>query len=251
VVVLEAGEIALRGTIDASGADASVTFGAAPGGGGGGTIIVRSNVFTFEPDSASLSAKGGRGVAGSSSGATVIGGSGGGGLLVLAVDLDSMALANLSIDVAGGTGSSGCVDETAGGNGASTFDTEPDCLDADGDGIAHAACATGPADCNDGDPGIGEGFPELCDGVDQDCDGVPDDGASCPIEGEVCQEGACVAANGGSGVGGTATTAAPRIELAGGLDVCTALPGRQRAYGAPGALLTLLLGALLGRRRRR
>jgi hypothetical protein len=255
VIILEAGTVALEGSLTADGAAGSVLFRAGPGSGAGGTIVIIAPEFSYAP-TAVISAAGGQ-PSGGSTHSNVLGGGGGGGLVVLAVPstTENTALLN-GADVEGGsltTCSSGILD---GGDGAAvTF--LPDCPDADEDGFANESCDG--EDCDDGDASVHPDAPESCNAFSDDCDSEidePNDDPEVPLcaagTNTVCQpEGCepktnCCVEPTAPPAGGPGSRLAVRF----GGGVCTGAAGRSPSDGALGAAL-LALGAVLLRLRAR
>jgi hypothetical protein len=187
-IVLEAAEMTLLGTLDASGENGTVTSQVGSGGGAGGAIVLVANALTIDAATTLLLARGGAGGLGQ----VAIGGGGGGGLIALQVPGAAM----VPTDVLGGLGAAGCAGAGADG-GAGFVDTSqgaPSCLDLDGDGFPSALCPDGSGtDCDDSDPEVRPDALERCDGVDQNCDGAVDEElpATACGAGLVCQDGAC------------------------------------------------------------
>jgi hypothetical protein len=259
-VVLEAATVVVNGTIVADGDSANALFNSGPGGGAGGSIVIKSNIFTFDPATASMSARGGDGASGAS-----LGGSGGGGLILFISDDNS---STVPTDVTGGAavldnGGTPCAG-TAGTAGiVQLLPENATCIDADGDGAPNEDCDhAGGNDCEDGNPNVSPDLPELCNNIDDNCDGQVDEGdddasgappqLNCSVT-EICVNGACVQPEVDAGIDAPAPEA-PETRLRGGIGgtecAASSIGADGSHWGMHAAWITALLAALGLRRRR-
>ncbi len=243
VVILEAAEILIEGTVRANGETLGTQIlQAGPGGGAGGMVLIQTPALSLGT-TARIQARGSAGAAYDP--ATSNGGPGGGGIawLIVQADVDTTGV----IDVSGASYPA-CPNRAPAEAGRVGGELFVGCSDLDGDGQASALC--GGDDCNDGRADIYDGAAEICDGVDNDCDGADDAGATCPTgSGQVCIDGACTAdPNAPDDDDGGPVGEPPRLELTGGL--CAARDAAVTETGGGGCLaLGLALAAWLRRRR--
>lgn len=250
VLLIEAAEIQLDGTIESKGASPSHVAGIARGGGSGGFISIVTAHLT---GGGLISVAGGAGSVGPGVAGTFLpsngGGGAGGAIFIRAADVAQAILDRIEFK-GGATGMCSVALEAASGVKTLTVDDPTFCVDADGDTFLSMQC--GGDDCDDSDDKIKPGADELCNNVDDDCNTKIDDSDN----GAVCSAGrTCDSANktcidisdAGTDAGPVGPAGAPPDHIA--FESGCSLGGNG---GGLGAFATAALGAaaLLTRRRR-
>jgi hypothetical protein len=246
VILIEAAEIQLDGTIEAKGASPPAVSGIARGGGSGGFISIVTAHLT---GTGLISVAGGAGSVGPGVMGTFLANNGGGGaggvIFIHAADIAQPILDRIELK-GGATGSCSVALEAASGTKTLVVDDPKFCVDADGDGDTSTAC--NGLDCDDSDATIHPKATELCNDVDDDCDGTKDNGMNVCSAGRTCDSPSktCVAISDGGADGGVDAGAPPdHIAFESGC----ALAGDGGGVGAL-AMATLGAAALVVRRRR-
>jgi Putative metal-binding motif len=247
VIILEAADIIIDGTVEAQGESPMPASGVARGGGSGGLIAITAAHLS---GAGMISVAGGDGPHALGVGGALPVNNGGGGaggvILIKAGDIAP----TIQLDIKGGaTGS--CDSSHSAADGDKKLDAVPGfCVDVDGDGIPSLAC--GGKDCDDSDVAIKPGVKEVCNDVDDNCDGVNnenDDHKLCPA-GRICDPDAkmCVdASDAGSDAGPVVDAGAPPDHIT--FESGCSLHGGGGSDSVL-ALVALGLGALVTRRRR-
>jgi putative metal-binding protein len=245
VIILEAADIVIDGSIESRGASPAAVSGVARGGGSGGFISILAAHIT---GAGSISATGGDGTAAPGNGGTIPatnGGGGAGGIIVLqARDIAQTIQDNLHVEggLTGGCAALGA----AVGTRIVTVDDPSFCVDADRD--MHLSIACDGDDCDDSDPKINPAVTEICNGIDDNCNKATDEGAEICSAGRTCMDAVCVdTSDAGSDAGPTVDAGAPPDHIA--FESGCSFGGDG---GGLGALATAALGAAaLATRRRR
>ena len=244
VILLEAAEIVIDGTVEANGDSPMQVSGVARGGGSGGFIGIRTAHLS---GSGVISAAGGKGSEAPGTGLILAnngGGGAGGVILIKARDVAQAIQAGL--DVKGGaTGSCAALKGADGTADVDVLDATF-CVDVDGDGEPSTAC--GGKDCDDSDANIYSTADEVCNGADDNCNGVNNEGDHLCPAGRTCDPTAkmCIDISDAGSDAGAAVDAPPdHIAFESG---CS-FRGDSEGPGAL-ALVALGLGAFMTRRRR-
>ncbi len=245
VILLEAAEIVINGTVEARGGSPMQVSGVAPGGGSGGLIVITT--AHLSGTTGVISVAGGNGPQAPGAGpiqANNGGGGAGGVILIKARDVSPEIVSKL--DVKGGaTGS--CPLSGADGQKTITTDDATFCVDVDGDMRFSTAC--GGNDCDDSDAAIKPGVAEVCNGADDNCDGVNNEGDNLCSAGSTCDATAKMCID----ISDAGTDAGPVVDAGPPPDYITFESGCSFRGGSdgPGVLVLAALGfgALVTRRR--
>ena len=249
VLLIEAAEIQLDGTIEAKGASPAQVSGIARGGGSGGFISIVTAHLT---GTGLISVAGGAGSMGPGVAGTFLANNGGGGAGGV-IFIHAAGIAQPIIDriefKGGVTGSCSVALDAASGMKTLIVDDPTFCADADGD--AHASVACGGDDCDDSDATIHPKAPELCNDVDDDCDGTKDNGMNVCSAGRTCDSATktCVDISDAGSDGGPEVDAGPPPDHIAFESGC-ALGGDGGVGVGAIVLATLGAAALVARRRR-
>ncbi|MEO5726759.1 MAG: putative metal-binding motif-containing protein, partial [Byssovorax sp.] len=183
VILLEAAEIVIDGTVEARGGSPMQVSGVAPGGGSGGLIVITT--AHLSGSTGVISVAGGNGPQAPGAGpiqANNGGGGAGGFIIIKARDVSPEIVSNL--DVKGGT--TGSCPPPGGAEGEAKISTVDAtfCVDVDGD--MHLSNACGGDDCDDSDAAIKPDVAEVCNGADDNCNGVNNEGDNLCSAGRTC-----------------------------------------------------------------
>ena len=245
VIIIEAADIQLDGSIESRGQSPAVVGGVARGGGSGGFISILAAHIT---GSGSISAAGGDGTAAPGNGGAILATNGGGGaggvIIVSARDITPTIQAKIHVE-GGATGACAAMLGAAAGTRTVTVVDPELCVDADQDG--HPSTACGGDDCDDSDPKINPKIVESCNGIDDNCiDGIDEGDAICSA-GRTCVDKVCVdSSDAGTDAGPEVDAGAPPDHIA--FESGCSLGGDG---GGLGALATAALGAMALAARRR
>ena len=247
VILLEAAEIVIDGTVEARGASPMQVSGVAPGGGSGGLIVITT--AHLSGTTGVISVAGGNGPQAPGAGpiqANNGGGGAGGVILIKARDVSPEILSKL--DLKGGATGSCPLPGGTDGDKTITTDDPMFCVDVDGD--MHLSIACGGDDCDDSDAAIHPGVAEVCNGADDNCDGVNNEGDGLCSAGRTCDATAKMCID----ISDAGTDAGPVVDAGPPPDHITFESGCSFRGGSdgPGALVLVALGfgALVTRRRR-